>query len=220
VTAPTFRQGPLAFAAVLAFTGCSAAVENPPAYSSERNLCAAKHASAWDAKIARCRAAYDRDKSCGGLMSFAGRLEGEQITVSSELGATEFADRIDADGSTVRVEVKLYGRSPYFAFDFEWRGLGGAVTDEDTERELRFESALESTDDDIVRGALRLSVAGESRAFAPRAGTLKVTRQAAEEQVATFDVAIGGSGDHLSGCFDAFVVRRTFDRKGAMDAGL
>jgi hypothetical protein len=209
-----------AFAGAFMLVACALPVENPPAYDAELNLCAADQADAWRSRVERCRDAYERDKSCGGVMSFAGRLEGEQITVDSELHATEFSDQINADGSELRVDVKLYGRSPYFAFSFEWRGVGGDLAGETIERRLRFDSALESLDDEVVRGALRMTVGGASKAFAPRAGTLTVVRQTLGEEIATFRADFGSAGDSLKGCFHAFPVKREIDRKQDSNAAL
>lgn len=208
------------FLGTFVLVACAVPVENPPAYDSEQDLCTAKHAEALRSRVERCRDDFARDKSCGGVISFAGQLEGEQITVDSELGATEFADRIDTDGSEMRVDVKLYGRSPYFAFAFEWRGLGGDLMGETIERELRFGSVLESVDDEVVRGALRMTVGGESKAFAPRTGTFTVERQTLDEEIAAFRADFGSAGDSLKGCFHAFPVRREIERKQDLNADL
>ncbi|HMJ14871.1 MAG TPA: hypothetical protein VK524_25840 [Polyangiaceae bacterium] len=209
-------------ASLLALLGCTVAVENPPAYDAERDLCAAKRKGEWERRLASCRDEYEADASCGGLISFTGQLEGEPLTVDSELGASEFSDRVNAEGAELREDVKLQGRSPYFVFTFEWRGLGADLSSENGPRTLSFGAGVggqESLEDELVRGALRMTVGGETRAFAPRGGSLVIERQTQGEQVATFETNFGGSDD-LTGCFHAFAVKHSIVRDVAADAGL
>jgi hypothetical protein len=208
-------------ASLLPLLGCTVALENPPAYDAERDLCAAKRQGEWERRLASCREKYETDAGCGGLISFTGQLEGEPLTVDSELGASEFSDRLTADATELREDVKLQGRSPYFVFTFEWRGLGGDLSSEDGARTLSFGAGVgrqESLDDELVRGALRMTVGGETKAFAPRGGSLVIERQTPDEQVATFETNFGGSDD-LTGCFHAFAVKHSIVRDVVADAG-
>jgi hypothetical protein len=202
----------------LALVSCALPVETPQPYATEQNLCAAEQAEEWQAQVARCRQQFDLAKSCGGVISFSGSLEGEDVTVDSELSGTEFADLSKADASKVRVDINLYGRSPYFGFNFIWRAVGGKISGERLERTLRLEPAFDSLDDEFVRGAFRVNVGGESKAFAARTGMLVITRQHRDEEVATFQATFGTAGDELSGCFHAFGVQRKLTREAVPDA--
>jgi len=218
-------SGTLGFvtASMLTLLGCNVAIENPPAYDAERDLCAAKGAKEWDALLESCREEFEADGGCAGLISFTGQLENEALTVDSELGINEFFDRVTVDGVEIRQQIKLHGRSPYFVFAFEFRGLGGELSDEDQQRSLSFGSGtgdFESLDDELVRGALRMTVGGETKAFAPRRGNLTIAHQAQDEQSATFEADFGTAGDHLTGCFHAFAPKRIITRDTAADAGL
>jgi hypothetical protein len=207
---------------MLALVGCAVAVENPPAYDAERYLCAAERSSEWDDRLERCREDFESDRGCGGLISFEGRLQNEALTVDSELGANEFNDRLTVEGVEVREQVKLHGRSPYFVFAFELRGIGGELSDDGEQRSLSFGSGdarFEPLDDDVVRGALRMTVGGETKAFAPRGGSLTIERQEHYEQVGSFTADFATEGDRLSGCFHAFAVKHVLARDTAADAG-
>jgi hypothetical protein len=210
-------------AATFALFGCAVAVENPPAYDAERNLCTAKRSKEWNAMVDSCRERFEDDAGCGGLISFTGQLENEALTVDSELGANEFYDHIGLDGVELRQQLKLYGRSPYFAFAFELRGLGGELSDEGGQaRSLSFGSSdgrFEPLDDDMVRGAFRMTVGGETKAFAPRSGKITIESQAHYEQVATFEADFATAGDRVTGCFHAFAVKHILSRDTAQDAG-
>jgi hypothetical protein len=209
-------------AATIALLGCAVAVENPPAYDAERNLCTPKRSKEWNAMVDSCRERFEDDAGCGGLISFTGQLENEALTVDSELGANEFNDRVGSDGVEVRQQVKLHGRSPYFAFAFELRGVGGELSDENEARSLSFgnsDGRFEPLDDEVVRGAFRMTVGGETKAFAPRSGKVTIERQARYEQVATFEADFATAGDHVTGCFHAFAVKHILSRDTTQDAG-
>jgi hypothetical protein len=209
-------------AGALALLGCAVAVENPPAYDAERNLCTAERSSEWDDLLESCREEFESDRGCGGLISFEGRIQNEALTVDSELGANEFYDRITVDGLELREQLKLQGRSPYFVFTFELRGIGGELSDDGEQRSLSFGSGdgrFEPLDDDVVRGALRMTVGGETKAFAPRRGSLSIERQEHDEQVGSFTADFATAGDHLTGCFHAFAVKHILVRDTAADAG-
>lgn len=209
-----------AVAGAFALVSCALPVDSPQAYATEQNLCAAEQAEEWRAQVERCRQKYQLTKSCGGVISFSGRLEGEAVTVDSALSGTQFADLIESDGSELRVDIDLHGRSPYFAFNFTWRAVGGNVDGEAIERALRFDPVLESLNDENVRGAFRVIVGGESKAFAARTGMLLISRQTRDEEVATFQAAFGTAGDRLTGCFHAFGIQRTLTRAEVLDAAL
>jgi hypothetical protein len=66
-----------------------------------------------------CRRRYERDESCAGLISFEGLLEDQPVTLDAEVSKTEFVDAIEADGSAIRDNVKIYGRTPYFLFTLQ-----------------------------------------------------------------------------------------------------
>ncbi len=202
-------------------TACATAVENPPVYDSERFLCAEASSDAWRDAVADCREAFDRDKSCGGVVSFKGQLEGEPLTVDAEISNSEFID-LHVDGAELRQEIKLSANSPYFRFVLSWLDMGGDLVGGADGSELRFGTTTDADsvlEDDLVRASIRMTVGGESRAFAPRRGELLSERQRLHEQVATFTAELGDSGDYLEGCFHAFAIDHRITREVSSDVG-
>lgn len=200
--------------------GCSVAVENPPAYETERFLCTGEHADAWQAELDRCREAFETDESCGGVISFRGRIEGKDVTVDSRITGNEFIDWLPADGVHLRDHVMLYGSSPYFHFSFQWRELGGDLLGGAEGRELGFGAASEPfgmLEDDLARSSLRMTVGADSRSFPFRGGSLSIERQRTHEEAATFEAEFA-AGDSLSGCFHAFPLKRRIIRESVSDA--
>jgi hypothetical protein len=205
---------------LVAIAGCAMPVENPSVYDAQRFLCAEEHDGALRDAIEDCRNDFERDESCAGVLSFAGELEGEPITVESRLLSSEFIDqRLDGEGSEIRQELKLSGRSPYFHFTLSWLDLGGDLTGGADERTLRFGAAPdpdEAFQDDRVRASLRMTVGGESRAFTPREGELTTERQRLDEHSAEFSADFA-PGEYLEGCFHAFASEHKFTTEASSD---
>jgi hypothetical protein len=195
----------LALTALLA--GCSSGVDNPSAYETEQFLCAPEHADRWQADLERCRSDFVHDRSCGGISSFRGRLQGQPVTVDARLDTSAFEDLREADGARRRNELKLNGVAPYFGFRFHFREVGGEVPGAE-ERPLQLLSgarpagAPEPLLDDFVRLSLRLSASSQSVATSATGGTMSVTLQRDAEEAAVFQLEF--EGDVVDGCFHAF----------------
>jgi hypothetical protein len=194
----------------LTLLACSEAVENPAAYDAEVYLCDAAHADVYESRIADCIASNENGAGCGGIASFRGRIEGLRVTVDSELSRAEFSDVNADDGTRRRDDMKLFGRSPYFQFQFQWKEIGGDLLGGGDDRTLEFGAPREAAlalYDDRIRPSLRLSVGGESRDFSLGSGTLTIDRQTATEEIGSFEARINADGDRLEGCFYALAPR-------------
>ena len=198
--------GACCFAAV----ACAAPVESEPAYADERFLCGADSASEWTDAVDDCRRRFERDASCGGVISFEGVLEEHLVTVDAEVSRTEFVDFMDADGTALRDNVKIYSRSPYFSFSLQLKEIGGATMAEG-ERTLRVGSTADPSEkltDAVVRTSFRMSVGGESSDLASRDGELVVERQTESEQAGSFALEFRAESDQIDGCFHVFATDR------------
>lgn len=199
-------RGLLSLMCCFAAVGCVAAVESEPAYAEERFLCAADAAREWSDAIDDCRRRYERDASCGGVISFEGLLEDHLVTVDAEVSKAEFVDFVDADGASLRDNVKIYSRSPYFLFSLQLKEIGGATVAAE-QRTLRVGNTLDPTEkltDAIVRPSFRMSVGGDSADLAGREGELVVERQNENEQAGSFTLGLGAGDDQIDGCFHVF----------------
>jgi hypothetical protein len=110
---PAFRPSA---AMALILTGCASPLDAPSIYDSETFLCAPDQADRFRVELERCRNEYDRDGSCGGLVSFTGRLYDQPLVVDSRFDVSRFEDLLRPDGVRIRDQVKLSGISPYFRF--------------------------------------------------------------------------------------------------------
>lgn len=201
------RHGQLAVAlAWFLQQGCSEAVDNPAAFESELYLCDPGLAADYAARVEDCVAANSAGGRCGGVMSFRGQIEGLPVKVDCDLAPTEFSDVDADDGTRRRDDMKLFGRSPYFQFQYQWKEVGGDLEGGGGDRVLQFGAPQDeelALYDDRVRPSLRLSVGGDSRDFSLRSGTMRIDTQSPTEEVGSFDTVINPQGDWLEGCFHA-----------------
>ena len=70
----------LAFLACLA-VGCIDPLDTPTAYASQRALCEDAYSAELQAEVEACREERASGGTCGGVLSFAGRLQGQPVTV-------------------------------------------------------------------------------------------------------------------------------------------
>lgn len=201
----------VANAAVCAALACSCAVENRSAFDDERFLCAAELAHEWQAEQERCRTAFDVDRSCPGVVSFAGDLQGSPVVVDTELTGSEFKDQLRADSTLRRTQTLIQGESPYFVFSLRFTSVGGALLEDSPLRELAIsrvptsEPAL-ALDDALAHAALGLSASNQSVEAPARAGSLLITKQATVEQSGSFDLEFEDGA--IEGCFHVFTTTR------------
>jgi hypothetical protein len=93
--------------------GCGDPLYAPSAFSEERYLCDADHRSEFDARVAECRDAYLRDRSCAGLVSFRGTIELQQVVVDSQATLAVIQDQMRG-GGIVTHALNVWASSPYF----------------------------------------------------------------------------------------------------------
>jgi hypothetical protein len=193
--------------------GCSSGVENPSAFSEERFLCAPELSADWQEGLERCRAAFELDRGCTGAVSFAGELQGNAVVVDGMVGSrdTEFNDRVVADGTWRREQVKFDVTSPYFLAGIKFTSVGGFELETDASRELDIgrvpaQDPTLSLDDALAHGALSLAASGQSVESPARAGTLLITSQSAVEQSGSFSLELDDGA--IEGCFYMFTTAR------------
>jgi hypothetical protein len=212
----------LAFVAACAFgsAACAAPVENEPAYASERFLCGAPNAELWQDAVERCRVRYERDASCAGMISFEGTLEDQPVTLDAEVGRSQFVDAPSPAGPTLRSNVKIYGRTPYFQFTLQLKEIGGEVGG--GPRTLQIGGAPQPDElltDSIVRPSFRMSVGGDSKDLAGQSGELEVERQTEDEEAGAFSMQFRTPGARIDGCFHVFTEERTFETASVREVG-
>ena len=174
------------------------------AYDTQRGICA--DPELFEELLEECRARWQADASCGGVLGFAGQLQGTPVIVESELLIARFAqvERL-AGGAIERGNLQLTGRSPYFEYTFSLKDIGGDL--------LGSASTLEvgpsiSYDDEIVEVALRLATGAESDDIPALSGQLLTEVQGLDEHVASFVLEFEG-GDAIEGCFHALATEST-----------
>lgn len=187
-------QARLAFLAALLF-GCSDPLDAPSGYQDQAFLCAADAQAAREDKTRACNA----DAACSGWVSFSGTLQGQPVTVSSDLGSVRL-DAVKAPGvGLVREALTVHAESPYFALRWVFSALPPL---EATSEVLALPISISAVDGS-VHSALRLEGGGTSVEFSGRDGQL-LTSWTAQEQSGDAHVNLG-SGNVIDGCFFARV---------------
>jgi hypothetical protein len=170
-------------------TDCISPIAAPSAVSEEVYLCDAEHQAEFDARLEQCRQANQRDGSCGGLLSFRGIADGQDVVVG--VPATRVARQQQPPDP--RVGFVLFGTGPYFTFRL-------AVIDE-TKAAPGTASGTAASNSDFIdftaRGGNYLAnFINETRE--PRVLT-------ADEVGFMFSTDLALGGGHLDGCLDVFV---------------
>jgi hypothetical protein len=185
---------------------CFNAVDAPSAYDGEHDLCSDEFAEEYADRVEACRKRWRKDKSCGGVVSFSGTLQGVEVVVDAELEGTEIRD-IQIDGVNYRDRLRLAGMSPYFEFELAAKLLGGDTGRTLTDRELVVNPAVdrESTWFEDARTDLELGLqAGTLSDVQLTSGSFVLEEQNADVSRGHF---AGRSADELTdlrGCFHAF----------------
>jgi hypothetical protein len=208
MTAPR-SSGPafwLGAAIVLVLEGCASPLDAPSIYESELFLCAPDQADRFRVELERCRNEYQRDGSCGGLVSFTGRLYEQPLVVDARFDVSRFEDLLRADGVRIRNEVKLSGISPYFRFRVRFWEMGGDMSGDERSLDVIAGQAPGPPQpflDRFVRASVRLSASGQSVESSALTGNVSLSIQAVNEEAGTFHLGFGE--DAIDGCFHAFL---------------
>ena len=197
--------------------GCSSALDAPSVYESEVYLCAPEQADRWRTELERCRSEYERDGSCGGLVSWKGHLYQQPLTIESRFDVTRFEDLVRPDGVRIRNEMKLSGISPYFRFRFRFWEVGGDMFGGERTLQVIGGQAPGSEPqpflDRFVRASIRLSASGQSVESSALSGNVDLSLQAVDEQAGTFHFQF--AEDAIDGCFHAFLTEYSLTPGGA-----
>ncbi len=181
-------------------SGCVGEFHSHSAYDSQHYVCDTPGALA--AEYHQCTA-----PTCNGYLSMKGVLQGVPIVVESPLVNTYYKIFVDSQTKVQQLsESQIFGRPPYFAFQYKIESLGGDPSAAATApRTLRVNPAgaelPPNPNDDQTDIALVLESGGASSSIQPRGGTLTLELATDQEFKATFDFDYGG-GDHLQGCID------------------
>jgi hypothetical protein len=104
--------------ALTVVAGCAPPLDAPSAFEDEEYLCDPAHAAQWQQRIGDCRAAYQRDGSCPGVISFRGLVEAQSVVIDSPVTKVNFTDIPRGDGTIDRAYF-IFGASPYFLFSYD-----------------------------------------------------------------------------------------------------
>ena len=186
---------------LLISASCVSPLKAPSAFAGERYLCDEKSVDEWQARIQDCRAAYQEDGSCLGLISFRGVIDSQTVVVDSPVTRLIITDTPKADATITR-DLFMDGLSPYFLFSFDFPNFsdpghsksGFAFNDSpacDTPQGV----------EPCFGGVLNLEVRGGT--YFSELSTLlqNIAIDTVDELGATFTADIARGGD-ISGCFD------------------
>ena len=205
------RRGPgrRLLALTLLLSGGCGPLPLESAYDSQRDICGVD-AEVFAELMEDCRARWEQDRSCAGVLGFRGTLEGVEVTVESSLVQTRLVDLETLAGPVVREGVGLLGRSPYFEFDLTFESIGGEVEQPAAAPSVLEVGAGNDLEDAFVGASMRMSTGAESVDLKGVAGELTRTLQRLDEQAGTFDITFA-DGDSITGCFHGLVTERLVD---------
>jgi len=186
--------------------GCADPLDAASATASQRNLCLDENATLFQALADECRRAWEHDLSCVGIVGFHGDLEGAPVMADSRFFGVRFVNVIRRDGSALRQQVRLDGRTPHFEFSVAFMGVGGLVADGELDRRTVLGGSAGDLEDDKVLASLRISTVAQSKDLGAREGFLLTRTQKEGEQSGRFDVKLGQARSigAIEGCFIAF----------------
>lgn len=196
--------------------GCIEPFETPSEYNSQRFLCSEEHASTYQDLIDECAS----DASCGGVLSFDGKLEGVPVTVESLQSSTVFRRVRVGDASELFLDrVDTFGASPYFNLGLQLKSIGGSAEEEAPAREMTVDRGADSADapyaDTLLRMELRLTSGGESVDLtAEKGGAVTISTQTPDELSGSFEGSFGSKTDRVEGCFVLFPTSVTTTSEG------
>jgi hypothetical protein len=195
----------LRLAPLLAASGCLGSFHTPSAYQEQPYLCDAAHAGDLGAKLEVCKAT----PGCGGVFSMTGSMQGQPLTVTSQLSGADYVI-VEPPGMATQTldQINITGESPYFVFIFHTKSMGGDLTmASTTPRTLAFNGGATGLamglDDDQVDVGQLLEVSGASseQHGQTASGQIVVNALSISELDATFSGAFGDPNDKVDGCF-------------------
>lgn len=208
--------GLAALTSLALLSGCLGSFKTPSAYHEQRFLCDAEHAADLQALTDSCVV----ESRCAGAFSMKGTMQGEPLTVESQLSGAAFGVVQPAGDPTQTLDrVNLTGTSPYFQFIFHMKSVGGLVTPagEATTRTLTFNggasrlaNSLADTQVDVGQ-FLEVGGASADQGAVTNSGTVVISYLSSTELRGTFHGAFGQSTDVVDGCFDVLPTETTIN---------
>jgi hypothetical protein len=192
----------------LFLVACTERFEARSEYTKQRVLCGPASAAEWSAAVAECRQAFERDRSCLGLIGFRGELQGQAVAVQTRVERLAMIEgESDSDGVPIFAGFTAEGKSPYFAFALEAKQVGGTIDAPGGERRRYVLKDETRNADKYVDGfaelALRMTAGGESKNLRARNGEMAFENPYMDGIVGTFYGAFSTEGN-LDGCFAFF----------------
>ena len=183
----------------------------------QRNLCGEQASEQWEELLADCRARWEEDQSCAGLLSFEGQLDGQEVLFGGELASADFDMIVMPEGDVLREAVSVAGRAPTYEFKLENASLGVPV-----ELAADIPPYLVAPDnsspiDFIADGSMRLSNGFQSRDIRAVDGFLLIEQFTESEYRASWEMSFGTPEDRIEGCIHALVTKTTLEEYGGGD---
>ena len=191
------RANPISWCIALSLicvVGCETPIDAPSAYTGEQFLCGDEQAAEFDGRVAQCREANLRDKSCAGFVSLKGDIDSRHVVVDSTVFDSTYLGNgwVTSDGA-ILWQLNFKASSPYFAFRMT---VSGMPLDEGT-RELP--GACRDN-----QGFLYVEVRGGSDLFPMYFSSCDLKLRTPEEEMrVAFSASLGGRGS-ATGCFHVF----------------
>lgn len=166
-------------------------------------------------QLAACRARWESEGSCAGVLGFEGVLDAHEVRVAVELEGTQFVDVQTTPDERLRASSISRGTSPFFTFELALRGLGGSVGALAQPEPQAIVEDDQSLDDASAALELWIEAPGQRSEFFGQAGEIETRVRELDEHALRFTVEFEG-GDMLEGCLHAFATE--IELQGADDA--
>lgn len=184
-------------------TSCLQPLEAPSRYESVEVAC--DDEARWAELVEACRADYERDESCAGVLHFEGSLEGIDVRFGSFMVESEFEEDIYVpSGRRERDGFSARGQGPFFEVSMSYAGVGGEIGPDVDLPALATVPNVHNDFDLLVDGTLRMSNGFQSEDLRVAGGMLVRTVQSDLEQAGRFSTAYGDEDQVIDGCFHFF----------------
>ena len=166
-------------------------------------------------RLEACRARWESDGSCAGVLGLEGVLDAHELRVAVELERTQVVDIEAAPDERIRASSSSSGTSPFFTFELALRGLGGSLGPLAQPEQWSIVEGDRTLDDASAALELFIEAPGQRSEFFGQAGEIETRVREIDEHALRFTVEFE-DGDMLEGCMHALVTET--ELQGAGDA--